>query len=160
MKEQHRVLDMLALLSVIAYPDRGCIAAAGPRMQDDLHVSPEMLGWVTSIFFLSDDAFEIPTGALDDRIGPRRVPTRILMWWSPFTSPTGAVTSYPVLLLAAEFPQSTPHGTRETLRSERFRNELRHASAGHPRPCARARAHRRRRSGDRVLSAPTWPNFA
>jgi len=99
LKQRHRVLAMLALLSVITYLDRVCIAVAGPRMQDDLHISPAMWGWVTSVFFLSYSAFEIPTGALGDRVGPRRVLTRVVLWWSAFTSLTGAVTSYPLLLL-------------------------------------------------------------
>jgi len=68
MAQRHRVVGMLALLSVITYLDRVCIAVAGPRMQDDLHIGPEMWGWVTSVFFLSYSAFEIPTGALGDRI--------------------------------------------------------------------------------------------
>jgi len=99
MKYQHRVLGMLSLLSIITYVDRVCIAVAGPRMQDSLHISPEAWGWVTSVFFLSYAAFEIPTGALGDRIGPRKVLTRIVLWWSAFTSLTGAVSSYPLLLL-------------------------------------------------------------
>src|SRR5664279_1165437 len=78
MKYQHRVLGMLSLLAVITYLDRVCIAVAGPRMQDALHISPAAWGWVTSVFFLSYSAFEIPTGALGDRIGPRRVLTRWL----------------------------------------------------------------------------------
>jgi ACS family glucarate transporter-like MFS transporter len=90
---------MLSLLSVITYLDRVCIAVAGPRMQDALHISPEAWGWVASVFFLSYSAFEIPTGALGDRIGPRRVLTRIVAWWSAFTALTGAVSSYSVLLL-------------------------------------------------------------
>jgi MFS family permease len=93
---------MLSLLSVITYLDRVCIAVAGPRMQDALHISPEGWGWVTSVFFLSYSAFEIPTGALGDRIGPRRVLTRIVVWWSAFTSLTGAVSNY-YLLLAVRF---------------------------------------------------------
>jgi ACS family glucarate transporter-like MFS transporter len=99
MKYQHRVLGMLSLLSIITYVDRVCIAVAGPRMQDSLHISPQAWGWVTSVFFLAYSAFEIPTGALGDRIGPRRVLTRIVLWWSAFTSLTGTVTSYPLLLL-------------------------------------------------------------
>ncbi len=99
MKYQHRVLGMLSLLSVITYLDRVCIAVAGPRMQDDLGISPEAWGWVTSVFFLSYSAFEIPTGALGDRIGPRRVLTRIVTWWSAFTALTGTVSNYYVLLL-------------------------------------------------------------
>lgn len=53
---------MLSLLSVITYLDRVCIAVAGPRMQDSLHISPQAWGWVTSVFFLSYSAFEIPSG--------------------------------------------------------------------------------------------------
>jgi MFS family permease len=68
-------------------------------MQDDLHISPEAWGWVTSVFFLSYSAFEIPTGALGDRIGPRRVLTRVVAWWSAFTALTGTVSNYYVLLL-------------------------------------------------------------
>ncbi len=99
MKYQHRVLGMLSLLSVITYLDRVCIAVAGPRMQDSLHISPEAWGWVSSVFFVAYGAFEIPTGALGDRIGPRRVLTRVVVWWSAFTSLTGIVASYPMLLL-------------------------------------------------------------
>jgi hypothetical protein len=50
MKYQHRVLGMLSLLAVITYLDRVCIAVAGPRMQDALHISPEAWGWVTSVY--------------------------------------------------------------------------------------------------------------
>jgi MFS family permease len=99
MKYQHRVLGMLSLLAVITYLDRVCIGVAGPRMQDALHISPQAWGWVASVFFLSYSAFEIPTGALGDRIGPRRVLTRVVAWWSAFTSLTGAVSNYYLLLL-------------------------------------------------------------
>ena len=99
MKYQHRVLGMLSLLSVITYLDRVCIAVAGPRMQDALHISPEAWGWVTSVFFLSYSAFEIPTGALGDRIGPRRVLTRDRGMVVAFTTLTGTVSNYYVLLL-------------------------------------------------------------
>jgi len=99
MKYQHRVIGMLSLLALVTYLDRVCIAVAGPQMQRALHISPEGWGWVTSVFFISYAAFEIPTGALGDRIGPRRVLTRVVLWWSSFTSLTGAVLSYPLLLL-------------------------------------------------------------
>jgi MFS family permease len=99
MKYQHRVLGMLSLLAVITYLDRVCIAVAGPRMQDALHISPAAWGWVTSVFFLSYSAFEIPTGALGDRIGPRRVLTRVVAWWSAFTCLTGTVSHFYILLL-------------------------------------------------------------
>lgn len=68
-------------------------------MQEALHIGPLAWGWVTGIFTLAYAAFEIPSGALGDRIGPRRVLTRIVLWWSGFTSLTGLVTGYYPLLL-------------------------------------------------------------
>ncbi len=99
MKYQNRVLGLLSLLSVITYVDRVCISVAGPSMQDSLHISPQAWGWVMSAFFISYSIFEIPSGILGDRIGPRRVLTRIVLWWSAFTSLTGAVSRYSVLVL-------------------------------------------------------------
>jgi len=94
-----RVVALLVLLFVITYLDRVCISVAGPRMQRDLHIGPIGWGWVTGIFTLSYCLFEIPTGSMADRIGPRRVLTRIVLWWSAFTALTGATTSYSPLLL-------------------------------------------------------------
>ena len=99
MKHRHRVLVMLILLFAITYLDRVSISVAGPRMQQDLHIDPVGWGWVTGIFVLSYCLFEIPTGALGDRIGARRVLTRIVLWWSAFTSLTGLASNYYFLLI-------------------------------------------------------------
>jgi len=99
MKYRHRVLGLLILLFAITYIDRVCISVAGPRMQEDLHIDPVGWGWVTAMFTLSYCLFEIPTGALGDRIGPRLVLTRVVLWWSAFTSLTGMVSNYYLLLL-------------------------------------------------------------
>jgi MFS family permease len=115
-KNRYRVVGLLVLLSAITYLDRVCISVAGPRMQEKLHINPIGWGWVTGVFTLSYCLFEIPTGALADRIGPRRVLTRIVLWWSAFTALTGAMTSYYPLLLtrflfgageAGAFPSSS-----------------------------------------------------
>jgi MFS transporter, ACS family, glucarate transporter len=98
-KYRHRVLGLLILLFAITYIDRVCISVAGPRMQEDLHIDPVGWGWVTAMFTLSYCLFEIPTGALGDRIGPRRVLTRVVLWWSAFTSLTGLVSNYYLLLI-------------------------------------------------------------
>src|SRR6202020_596057 len=98
-KDWHGVVALLVLLSGITYLDRVCISVAGPRMQEDLHISSLGWGWGAGIFTISYCLFEIPTGILGDRIGPRRVLTRIVLWWSAFTALTGAVTSfYPLLV--------------------------------------------------------------
>ena len=99
MKYRRRALGLLILLFAITYLHRVCIAVAGPRMQADLRIDPVGWGWVTGMFTLSYCLFEIPTGALGDRIGPRRVLTRIVLWWFAFTSLTGTMSNYYLLLL-------------------------------------------------------------
>jgi MFS family permease len=99
MKHRHQVLGLLVLLFAITYLDRVCISVAGPRMQADLHIDPIGWGWVTGVFTLGYCLFEIPTGVLGDRIGPRRVLTRIVLWWSAFTALTGTMTNYSPLLV-------------------------------------------------------------
>lgn len=99
LKHRYRVLTLLILLFGITYLDRVCISVAGPRIQEDLNIGPVGWGWVTAMFTLSYCLFEIPTGALADRLGPRRVLTRIVLWWSAFTSLTGAMSNYYLLLL-------------------------------------------------------------
>ena len=100
MRYRHRVSVLLILLFAITYIDRVCISVAGPRIQEALHIDPLGWGWVTAMFTLSYGIFEIPTGALGDRIGPRRVLTRVVLWWSVFTSLTGMVSNYSQLLIA------------------------------------------------------------
>lgn len=99
MKYRHRVLGFLCLLAAITYLDRVAISVAGPRMQESLNISPEMWGWVVGIFTVSYALFEIPTGRMGDRIGARRVLTRVVLWWSAFTAFTGMTSNYYVLLL-------------------------------------------------------------
>ena len=98
---QHRrgVVGLLVLLFAVTYLDRVCISVAGPRMQEDLGIDPIGWGWVTGMFTLAYCLFEIPTGMMGDRLGPRRVLTRIVVWWSAFTALTGTMTGYYPLLL-------------------------------------------------------------
>lgn len=96
---RRKVATLLVFLFAITYLDRVCISVAGPRMQADLHIDPVGWGWVTGIFTLSYCLFEIPVGALGDRIGARSVLTGIVLWWSAFTSLTGVMTRYYALLV-------------------------------------------------------------
>ena len=68
-------------------------------MQADLRLSPSQWGWALGMFTLAYALFEIPGGALADRIGPRKVLTRIVLWWSAFTAITGFVSGFNSLLL-------------------------------------------------------------
>jgi len=98
MKNRHAVLLLLVLLAIITFLDRIAIASAGPRIQQDLGITPQLWGWILGAFILSYGLFEIPTGAMGDRQGQRRVLTRIVVWWSAFTSLTGAALNFPQLL--------------------------------------------------------------
>lgn len=99
MPQRFRVLGLLFLLVFVMYLDRLCIAVAGPRMQQDLNLSPREWGWVIGAFTLAYALFEMPSGAMGDRLGQRKVLTRIVLWWSAFTALTGTVTSLGPLLL-------------------------------------------------------------
>lgn len=99
MKKRHIVLSFLGALSVITYLDRICISVAGPRIQDAMGIPPEKWGWVLSAFIIAYGLFEIPSGALGDRHGPRRVLTRIVVWWSAFTCLTGLAWNFSALLI-------------------------------------------------------------
>jgi MFS family permease len=93
-----RVLGFAFLLAVVTYLDRICISAAAPYIIDDLHLSVLQMSVVFSAFTLSYSLFEIPSGWLGDIVGPRRVLTRIVLWWSAFTMLTSAARGFPSLV--------------------------------------------------------------
>jgi MFS transporter, ACS family, glucarate transporter len=92
LKCRHRVLALLATLSALTYLDRVCISVAGPRIQNELHLSPQDWGFVTGAFAIAYALFEIPSGYLADRFGARAMLARIVLWWSAFTTLTGFVS--------------------------------------------------------------------
>jgi MFS transporter, ACS family, glucarate transporter len=98
MKARYGVLLMLILLSIITYMDRICIGVLAGPMQKDLGISDSGWGWVISAFLLAYGLFEIPTGALGDTFGQRKMLTRIVVWWSAFTMLTGVATNFIVLV--------------------------------------------------------------
>jgi len=101
-KARYWVIVFAISLAIIQYIDRVCISQAGPQMQIDLSLSDSQMGWVFSAFTLSYALFEIPCGYLGDKIGPRRVLLRIVLWWSFFTAATGWVRNW-FTLVATRF---------------------------------------------------------
>jgi sugar phosphate permease len=93
------VLWFAFLLAVVTYLDRVCISAAAPYISDELHLTTVQMGQVLSAFALAYSLFEIPSGWLGDVTGPRRVLTRIVLWWSAFTMLTGAAFGYSSLIV-------------------------------------------------------------
>ena len=99
MPYRHRVLILLCALTTLTYLDRICISIVGVRLKADLGLSNEQFGWVLASFSLAYALFEIPSGALGDRIGPRAVFIRIVLFWSLFTALTGIVSGLAWLLV-------------------------------------------------------------
>jgi MFS family permease len=93
------MMALLFVLGVILYLDRVCISVALPKIQVDLDLPPERLGWISAAFSIAYGLFEVPTGHLGDRRGPGSVLTRIVVWWSAFTALTGAALGFPSLLV-------------------------------------------------------------
>jgi predicted MFS family arabinose efflux permease len=126
-----RVLALLFSMVFVMYLDRLCIAVAGPRIQREMGISPSRWGWVIGAFTLAYAMFEIPSGVLGDRVGPRKVLTRIVLWWSAFTVLTGAIANFRILLAvrflfgageAGAFPNCTSAVSRWVPSSERARS--------------------------------------
>ncbi len=95
---RYQVLAMLFLLSMVTYLDRICIRDAALDIRRDLGLTAQQMGMVFSAFSLAYGIFEIPSGWLGDRFGPRTMLTRIVLWWSFFTALTGRVNGFSSLL--------------------------------------------------------------
>ena len=96
---RYKVLAMTMALGAITYLDRVTISVTRPDVARDLDLSPTQMGYVFSAFYLAYALFEIPTGWWGDRVGTRRVLTRIVCWWSAFTVLTGVAFNYPSLVV-------------------------------------------------------------
>jgi len=98
-----RVLVVFAVtLAAILYLDRVCISQSQQLIAGDLGLTKKQMGLVMTVFGVAYGLFEIPLGWLGDRVGPRRVLTWVVGWWSVFTLATGWVGGF-VSLLGARF---------------------------------------------------------
>lgn len=79
------------LVSVLMWVDRACISAAKDDIATDLSFNDAQMGWVMAAFSLGYALFQVPSGKLADRFGPRIVMTVVCLAWSLFTGLTGVV---------------------------------------------------------------------
>ena len=96
---RYRVLFLLCSLTSLTYLDRICISIVGVRIKTEFGLTNTQFGWVLASFSLAYALFEIPSGILGDRIGPKGVFVRIVLFWSLFTILTGFVTGFFSLIL-------------------------------------------------------------
>ncbi|MGJ5813236.1 MFS transporter [Paludibaculum fermentans] len=85
-RARHWVVVFAVTLAVLSYIDRVAISKATPYIMDDLGLTKTQMGRVFSAFALSYALAEIPSGWMGDKLGPRNVLMRIVIWWSVFTA--------------------------------------------------------------------------
>ena len=88
-RTRHLILGFATALAIITYIDRVCISQAASDIQHDLGLTKVHMGWAFAAFAWAYALFEIPSGWLGDKIGPRKVLVRVVVWWSVFTAATG-----------------------------------------------------------------------
>ncbi len=99
MKKRYQLVVVFVLFAIITYLDRNSISAIGTDITDELNLSDQQWGLILAAFSLAYGAFEIPTGMLVDRYGPKITLIRIVIWWSIFTVLTGFATGFYFLLI-------------------------------------------------------------
>jgi len=88
-RTRYLVVVFAIILAIIQYIDRVAISQAAPLISKDLSLDKEQMALVFSAFTLAYALFEIPTGLMGDKFGPRRTLVRVVLWWSFFTMATG-----------------------------------------------------------------------
>lgn len=125
---RHVVLWLTVALYLITYMDRVAISAAIPSIQKEFGYTEITIGWILAAFQIGYTIFQIPSGWLGDRIGPRKALTWIVSWWSAFTALTAMTWSAASLLVvrflfgageAGAFPIATRSLSNWMLPSER-----------------------------------------
>ena len=88
---------------LINYIDRVNLSVAAPALVKQFHWDAARMGWVFSAYLWAYTILLIPTGAMLDRIGARRVSALGITVWSAAAMLTGAVTSFATMCLARLF---------------------------------------------------------
>jgi sugar phosphate permease len=136
---RYQVLGLTVLLYGITYMDRVCMYAAAPVMSRELGFDKLTIGIIFSSFAWGYSLFQVPAGWLADKIGPRRMLSAIVTWWSAFTALTAAGWSLPSFVAirflfgageAGAFPSATRAFSRWLATSERgFAQGVTHAGS-------------------------------
>jgi len=96
---RYSVLSILWAGWLFSFLDRMVVSVALPFIGEEYQLDAASQGIILSAFFAGYALFQIPGGMLADKFGPKRVMAFAIAWWSVFTSLTGMVFSYPILLI-------------------------------------------------------------
>lgn len=93
-KVRYWVIFFAVTLSIVTYIDRVALSLTKKQVAHDLNMSDSQMGWVFGAFAVAYALFEIPSGFMGDKLGPRNVLMRIVLWWSAFTALTGMTFNF------------------------------------------------------------------
>ncbi|MEP6716938.1 MAG: MFS transporter [Terriglobia bacterium] len=93
------VVFFAVALAVVTYVDRVALSQAAPKISHDLNLTKTQMGWVFFGFLTAYALFEIPSGYLGDKLGPRSVLMRIVISWSVFVAATGQAFNWISLIV-------------------------------------------------------------
>ena len=80
-KVRYWVIFFAVTLAIVTYIDRVALSLSRKQVAQDLGLSDRQMGLVFGAFALSYALFEVPSGWMGDRWGPRKVLMRIVIWW-------------------------------------------------------------------------------
>jgi sugar phosphate permease len=99
-RTQTLALSLLMLGGIVNYLDRGALAVANQAIRTDLGLSLGQMGLLLSAFSWSYALFQLPVGALVDRLGPRKLLGAGLVLWSLAQLSGGLVSTFGYFILA------------------------------------------------------------
>ena len=99
MQRRWLLLGASWLVFFVAFLDRVNLSVAMPLIAKDFQLSPEQTGLILSAFFITYTLLQVPGGILGDKIGPKKVMTVALVWWSIMTMATGLTKSFSQLYI-------------------------------------------------------------
>src|ERR1041385_9053492 len=86
---RYSILGLLCVLAMVTYMDRAMYGSAKADLMASVGRDVTDFYLVTIFFQLAYALFEVPTGWMGDRFGPRKTLLRIVVWWSLFVALTG-----------------------------------------------------------------------
>ncbi|QDT55654.1 putative sulfoacetate transporter SauU [Caulifigura coniformis] len=95
---RHRVVFLAFLTSVLLYLDRFVLSYTERLIKLDLGLTEDQMSWGLSAFFWSYALFQVPSGLLTDRYGPRRMLTVYILLWSLGTALMGWMNGFAMLI--------------------------------------------------------------
>ncbi|WP_319402491.1 MFS transporter [uncultured Anaeromusa sp.] len=99
MQRRWLLLGASWLVFFVAFLDRVNLSVAMPLIAKDFQLSPEQTGLILSAFFITYTLLQVPGGILGDKIGPKKVMTVALVWWSIMTMATGLTKNFSQLYI-------------------------------------------------------------